>query len=116
MESETAGARGGTWQEGDDGRVGVGTLVEVGGHLRRALAAVAADGGPVPDVAVAVDRHRDLTVALLSGVDRLAELHLGHCGFKGITLSKHSQKGVMIRGIIALDAGLSRICLLIFDK
>lgn len=80
--------------------------MEVGGHLRRALAAVAADGGLVPDVAVAVDRHRDLTVALLSGVDRLAELHLRHCGFKDITFSKQSQKEVIIRIIIAFDAGL----------
>lgn len=60
----------------------------------------------MPDVAVAVDRHRDLTVALLSGVDRLAELHLRHCGFKDITFGKQSQKEVMIRITTAFDAGL----------
>lgn len=60
----------------------------------------------MPDVAAAVDRHRDLTVALLSGVDRLAELHLRHCGFKDVTFSKQSRKGVTIRIIIAVDAGL----------
>lgn len=67
----------------------------------------------MPDVAVAVDRHRDPTVALLSGVDRLAELHLRHCGFKDITLSKQSQKEVTIRMIIAFDAGF---IYLFFDK
>lgn len=43
-----------TWQEGDDGIVCVGPLVEVHHDLGRALSAVAADGGPVADVTAAV--------------------------------------------------------------
>lgn len=72
-----------TWWESDDGCIRVGPLNKVGGDLCRALTAVAAHGGLVADVAAAVHRGRDLTVALLSCVHRLAELDLGHCQSKG---------------------------------
>lgn len=67
-----------TWKKSDDGRIRVGTFVKVGGHLGGALAAVAADGGSVSDVAAAVHGGCDLAIALLSGVHRLPELDLRH--------------------------------------
>lgn len=69
-----------TWQEGDDRCVRVGTFIKVGGDLRGALSAVAADCGSVSDVAAAEHHGCDLAITLLSRVRRLAELDLRHWG------------------------------------
>lgn len=67
-----------TWQEGDDRCVRVGTFIKVGGDLRGALAAVAADCGSMPDVAAAEHHGCDLAITLLSRIHRLSELDLRH--------------------------------------
>lgn len=67
-----------TWQEGDDGVVGVGPLVEVHHDLGAALARVTAHGGFIADVATAVHQRRDVTVILIAHVHSIPELDLGH--------------------------------------
>lgn len=67
-----------TWQEGDDGVVSVGPLVEVHHDLGAALSRVAAHGGFVADVAAAVHQRRDVPVLLVAHVHGFTELDLWH--------------------------------------
>lgn len=67
-----------TWQEGDDGCVRVGSLLEVADDLGGALPGVAANRGLVSDVAAAMHHHCDLAIVLLPRGHRLPELHLRH--------------------------------------